>query len=160
MRAYLDQGLTHAEIAEAWLKDSGVEIKRSTVSMAIARYGLKDHSPRAHTRHSDLIPWKLESEHVYRPEARLLRLEGRRRAGNELREDELRWLENWKVELSEAGAVVHYDKDTEDGFFWVSKSDPRVVVNGPDDLIDRSNADENAKSRGGRVAAPRDKHPD
>ena len=160
MRAYLDQGLTHAEIAEAWLKDSGVEIKRSTVSMAIARYGLKDHSPRAHMRHSDLIPWKLESEHVYRPEARLLRLEGRRRAGNELREDELRWLENWKVELSEAGAVVHYDKDTEEGFFWVSRSDPRVVVNGPDDLIDRSNADENAKSRGGRVTAPRDKHPD
>jgi hypothetical protein len=64
------------------------------------------------------------------------------------------------VELSEAGAVVHYDKDTEEGFFWVSKSDPRVVVNGPEDLIDRSNADENAKSRGGRVAAPRDKHPD
>jgi hypothetical protein len=160
MRAYLDQGLTHAEIAEAWLKDSGVEIKRSTISMAIARYGLKDHSPRAHMRHSDLIPWKLESEHVYRPEARLLRLEGRRRAGNELAPAEERWLENWKKELREAGAVVHYEPDTEDGFFWVSRSDPKVVTTGPDDLIDRSNVGENAKSRGGTVAAPRDKHPD
>jgi hypothetical protein len=112
-------------------------------------------------RHSDLIPWKLEPEHVYRPEARLLRLEGRRRAGHVLREDELKWLENWKAELAEAKAVIHYDKDTEEGFFWVTRSDPRVVTNGKDDLIDRSNAEmENAKSRGSRVTAPRDKHPD
>lgn len=162
LRAYLDRGLTHAEIAEAWLKDSGVKVSRSTVSMAVARFGLKDHSPRAHMRHSDLIPWKLQQEHVYRPEARLLRLEGRRRAGHELRDDELRWLENWKQELSAAGAVIHYDPDTEEGFFWVSRLDPKVVTKGDDDLIDRSNADlpEKAKSRGGRVAAPRDKHPD
>lgn len=163
LRAYLDKGLTHAEIADAWLKDSGVRVSRSTVSMAVARYNLKDHSPRAHMRHSDLIPWHLDPEHVYRPEARLLRLEGRRRAGHLLREDESRWLENWKTELSNAGAVVHYDPDTEEGFFWVSKADPRVVTEGPDDLIDRSNAEvpEKAKPRGGsRIAAPRDKHPD
>lgn len=162
LRAYLDRGLTHAEIAEAWLKDSGTRVSRSTVSMAVARFGLKDHSPRAHMRHSDLIPWKLEAEHVYRPEARLLRLEGRRRAGHALREDELRWVENWKQELSEAGAVIHYDPDTEDGFFWVDRTDPRVVTQGKDDLIDRSNTDvEKAKSRGGSTRAiPRDKHPD
>lgn len=141
LRAYLDQGLTHAEIAEAWLKDSGVKVSRSTVSMAIARYNLKGHSPRAHMRHSDLIPWQLDPSHVYKPEARLLRLEGRRKAGHELREDELRWLENWKKELSEADAVIHYDRDTDEGFFWVSKADPRVVTDG-DGLIDRSNAEQ------------------
>lgn len=162
LRSYLDRGLTHAEIAEAWLQDSGVRVSRSTVSMAVARFGLKNHSPRAHMRHSDLIPWHLDPEHVYKPEARLLRLEGRRRGGNSLREDELRWLENWKKELSEADAVIHYDRDTDEGFHWVSKADPRVVVY--EDLIDRSNAEtpapEKGKSRGGRIAAPRDKHPD
>ena len=70
-----------------------------------------------------------------------------------------RWLENWKAELEAADAVIHYDPDTEEGFFWVSKADPRVVA---DDLIDRSNAGlpEKAKSRGGRAAAPRDKRRD
>ena len=158
MRAYLDRGLTHVQIADAWLKDSGVEVSRSTVSMAIARYGLKDHSPRAHMRHADLIPWKLEPEHVYRPEARLLRLEGRRRAGHQLREEEITWLENWKAELEEAGAVVHYEPDTVDGFYWVDRNDPKVVAY--QGLIDVSNAPEHARSRGGRVAAPRDKRRD
>jgi hypothetical protein len=163
LRAYLDRGLTHAEIADAWFNDSGTRVSRSTVSMAVARFNLKDHSPRAHMRHSDLIPWKLEGEHVYKPEARLLRLEGRRRAGHMLREDETRWLENWKQELSEAGAVIHYDPDTEEGFFWVTRADSRVVTEGDDDLIDRSNAEpapETTKSRGSRMAAPRDKRRD
>lgn len=160
MRAYLDKGLTHAQISDAWLKDSGVRVSRSTVSMAIARYGLKDHSPRAHMRHEDILPWKLEPEHVYKPEARLLRLEGRRRAGHQLREDESRWLENWKAELKDAGAVIHYDPDTPEGFHWALVSDPRVVPY--EDLIDRSNVGvpEKGKSRGGTISAPRDKHPD
>lgn len=163
LRAYLDRGLTHAEIAEAWLKDSGLDVKRQTISMAIARYGLTDHSPRAHIRHKDLIPWKLEQEHVYKPEARLLRLEGRRRAGHQLRDDEIRWLENWKAELLASWAVVHYDPDR--GFDWVDRNDPGVIPY--EDLIDLSNVPEEdrpkpkkSKSRGGKIAAPRDKHPD
>ena len=158
LRAYLDKGLTHAEIAEAWLKDSGISVSRSTISMAVARFNLTDHSPRAHIRHKDLIPWKLEQEHVYKPEARLLRLEGRRRAGHQLRDDEIRWLENWKAELAAANAVVHYEPDTDEGFYWVDRDDPEVVPY--EGLIDRSNAPENGKSRGGKIAAPRDKHPD
>ena len=93
-------------------------------------------------RHSDLIPWKLQPEHIYKPEARLLRLEGRRRAGHSLRDDELTWLENWKRELAEADAVIHYDRDTPEGFHWVTRADPGVVTRGEDDLIDRSNAPE------------------
>lgn len=121
MRRYLDEGLTQAQIVERWEKDSGLKASRSAIGMAISRYGLKSSRPRE--RYMDMIPWKLEPEHMNVPEARLLRLEGRVRRGKDLTPTELRWLRGWRNELEEKGAVIVYRPETEQGFWWVPRTD-------------------------------------
>lgn len=130
MRRYLEQGLTQQKIVEAWERDSGIRVSRSAIAMAIQRYDLKSAHERR--RYEELIPWEVSSEHVRQPQARLLRFEGRRRAGLPLTHAEETWLTNWKQELEDANAVVFYSPET--GFQYTE----RLPEHG-DDLIDRSN---------------------
>lgn len=133
MRRYLAKGMTQQQIADAWLDETGERVARSAIAMAIERYGLRSANPRP--TYEELLPWTVAVEHRNHMDARMLRLEGRLRAGKSLNEQELRYLERWKEELAEANAVVYYDRDTDTGFWWV----PRRPEHG-DDLIDRSNA--------------------
>jgi hypothetical protein len=61
----------------------------------------------------------------------MLRAEARRRAGKELTEADVNRLKNWMEMIKEEDAVVHYDPDTEEGFFYVPRQE------GDDDLIHR-----------------------
>jgi hypothetical protein len=121
LRRYLKRGLTQAQIVAEWEKDTGVRVSRSTIAMAIARYGLQSAKPRP--RYEDTLPWKVLDEHKHHIDARMLRLEGRRRHGGKLTADEKRWLTDWKRLLDERGAVVMYDPDTPQGFYWVNKKE-------------------------------------
>lgn len=115
--------------------------------MAISRFGLESARPRPEYR--SLLPWKLSEEHRHHIDARMLRLEGRRREGGKLSESEQRWLDNWKAELDRLNAVVYYDRDTEEGFFWIPREehhtdiidpgdddDPKETNPGPTSLVD------------------------
>lgn len=133
MRRYLSRGMTQQQIVEAWMEDGGEEVSRSAIAMAIERYGLKSAHPRP--THEDMLPWTVALEHRGHIDARMLRLEGRRRKGMPLTESQQRWLDQWKAELERKNAVVHYERTTAEGFFWI----PRTDEHG-DDLIDRSNA--------------------
>jgi hypothetical protein len=144
LRQYLIKGLTQQEIVDAWERESNYRVSRSAISMAIERYGLKEYA-RTRPNYSDMLPWTVSVEHRHHIDARMLRLEGRRRAGGELHPDEQRWLDAWKRELEEKDAVVHYERNHPDGFIWVSRSDPEVVA-AEDDLIDRSNAEKSGGS--------------
>lgn len=132
MRRYLARGMTQQQIADAWLEETGERVARSAIAMAIERYDLRSANPRP--TYDELLPWTVAVEHRNHMDARMLRLEGRRRAGKPLNEQEARYLERWKEELAEANAVVYYDRDTSEGFFWV----PRMKHHG-DSLIDTSN---------------------
>jgi hypothetical protein len=129
MRRYLDKGLTQSQIVEQWEKDSGTRASRSAIGMAISRYGMKSSRPRE--RYMDMIPWKLNPEHMHHPEARLLRLEGRVRRGLGLTDSELTWLRNWRRELDDKNAVIVYRPETDQGFWWVDRTDE------DDDIIRR-----------------------
>lgn len=130
MRQYLERGLTQAQIVDAWEQESGFRVSRSAIAMAIERYDLKSAHPRP--RYEDLLPWTVAVEHRQHIDARMLRLEGRRRAGQRLSESEARWLQQWKDDLERVGGVVHYERDTDEGFFWI----PREKEHG-DELIAR-----------------------
>jgi hypothetical protein len=117
LRRFLSRGLTQQQIVAEWERDSGHRVSRSTIAMAIARYGLNSAHPRP--RYEDTLPWIVKEEHTYHRDARMLRLEGRRRSGRKLTTKERRLLQAWRDQLDEAGAVVHYDPDTEQGFWWV-----------------------------------------
>jgi hypothetical protein len=64
----------------------------------------------------------------------MLRAEARRRAGKDLTETDQNRLKNWMEMIKEQDAVVHYDPDTEEGFFYVPRQE------GDDDLIHRPKA--------------------
>lgn len=136
LKRYVSQGLTQQQIVEAWEADSGLRVSRSAIAMAMERYDLT--SPRAKRHYKELLPWVVALEHRPHNDARMLRLEGRRRAGLKLSDAEARWLEGWKDELKQKNAVIHYERDTQEGFFWVPRDEAQT--NGEDDLIDRSNA--------------------
>lgn len=148
LRRYLSRGMTQQQIVEAWEQDSGERVSRSAIAMAIERLGLKS----AHSRPSypEMLPWRVAERHLRHIDARMLRLEGRRRAGGRLSTGEQRWLDQWKDDLLRKNAVIHYEYNSDEGFYWVDRNDPAVVA-GSDDLIDRANA---VKPEG-KVQSPR-----
>lgn len=78
---------------------------------------------RRNTRSEDLLPWKLNDEHRHLYPAMMLRTEGRRRAGKPVAEDKAKKLAGWKTYLEENNLVVHYDPDTDEGFFLVPREE-------------------------------------
>jgi hypothetical protein len=120
LRMYLAKGMTQGQVVEAWEKDSGIRVSRSTIGMAMKRFDLE--SPRPRPRYEDMIPWTVRKEHTMVWDARMLRLESKRRRGEALTDKEKRVLTQWRTRLEEANAVVAYEPDTEEGFFWLHRS--------------------------------------
>ena len=111
--------MTQAQIVDAWERDGGMRVSRSTIAMAIKRADLEAAHPRP--RYEDLLPWHVRDEHRNHIEARMLRLLGRQRNGLPIKDEEARWLKNWLESLQEANAVVTYDAETDEGFFWTNR---------------------------------------
>jgi hypothetical protein len=115
VRLVRDKKLRNKEIL-AHYAEQGVHLTASTISMAKRRYGLD-----VREAYSDLLPWLVHEDHRSMYPPKMLRLEGRRRRGEKLPEDRLRYLENWKRKMRDDGTVVHYEYDTEEGWFYVPR---------------------------------------
>lgn len=113
--------MTQKQMVEEWERESSIRVSRSAIAMAMAREGIPAQKPRP--RYEDMLPWHVRSEHRMNAQARLLRLEGRRRKGGHLTDRELAWLTTWREELAAANAVIVYEPNTEEGFFWVVRTD-------------------------------------
>ena len=131
MRRYVERGLTQQQIADQYEKDTGIRCSRAAIGMALARYDMTTSRPRP--RHTDLLPWEVRQEHRMMNDARMLRFEARRRAGMELREKDRKALEGWLLRLKEQNAVVHYEPDTDKGWWWVPREpqDGRSIIRRP-----------------------------
>lgn len=129
LRRHAEKGLTQQQMVDAWEKESDIRVSRSAIAMAMSRLGVESAHPRP--RYEDTLPWHVLDEHKYNSQARLLRLEGRRRKGGNLTKRELSWLTTWRRELDAAGAVITYDPQTEEGFHWVPRTES------DDDIIRR-----------------------
>lgn len=116
LRDYRARRLTQQEMVAEYFAETGVKLSRSAFAMAMHRDGLTDAAP---SRHSDLLPWAVRPEHRYHRDARYLRLESRRRAGQTLRADDARRLQAWLDDLDTYNAVVYYHPNTKGGFWWV-----------------------------------------
>lgn len=138
LQRHARRGLTQQQMVEAWEEESGVQVSRSAIAMAMSRHGVEAAKPRP--RYEDTLPWHVLDEHKYNSQARLLRLEGRRRQGRSLNSKELQWLTTWRRELEAHNAVVIYDPETEDGFHWVQRTEA------DDDVIRRPQSSENQAS--------------
>lgn len=116
LRRMVDSGLTHKQIAEKVSRKTGYPVSRSTISSALHRAGAAAPSKK----YPDEIPWRVREEHQTHYAARMLRLLGRRRRGIRNSAESDQRLDAWLNQLKEAGAVVVYVPDTDDGFFYVA----------------------------------------
>jgi len=129
LQKYLRRGLTTTQILEEWQAESGELVTRQAISMAIQRYGLEPANPKP--RYDNLLPWRVREDHIHHYDARMLRLEGRRRAGGTLRDEDQKRLDSWKRQLDDAGAVVAYDESFPEGFVWVERRDGDDLIHRP-----------------------------
>ncbi len=114
---WFEEGRTYQYMIDVYREKYGIETVPSMWGNFRRRRGLT----RRIQRNDDLIPWHVQEAHRWRHPVMMLRAEARRRAGKELRVREAQHLESWKRGLAERNAVVHYDPDTEQGFFYVPR---------------------------------------
>jgi hypothetical protein len=113
------EGRTYQWIIDKYLEKYDIKISSGTISNWRVRLDLTD--TRRITRNRDLIPWAVKREHRHLLPAEMLRMEARRREGREMREGMVERLDEWLEWLNETNAVVHYDPDTEPGWWYVPR---------------------------------------
>jgi hypothetical protein len=116
---WFQQNKTYAWMRQAYLDQYGIE---TSISMW-GNYRRRHKMKRRITRDDNLIPWAVEEKHRFRYEVIMLRLEARVRDGQELPDREAKKLRSWLADLEEKNAVVHYDPETEQGFFLVPREE-------------------------------------
>ena len=113
------QGLSQQEMADKVFEETGEHISRATIAGAMVRYGLSEEKPR----YNDVLPWRVRMEHISAYPARMLRLLGKRNNGVELNPQEERKLNSWIRKMQAENAVVAYDPDSAQGFFYVERDE-------------------------------------
>lgn len=114
---WFNEGRTYDWMCKTYLEKYGIETVPSLWSNFRRRRGL----PRRIVRDDALIPWSVREEHRWDYKLQMLRLEARARAGEPVREADAARHRNFIDMLRESNAVVHYDPDTEAGFFLVAR---------------------------------------
>jgi hypothetical protein len=122
---WFEEGRTYAWMVEEYRRKYNIETVPSMWGNFRQRKGLD----RRITRDDELIPWFVKEEHRWLYPLAMLRVEARRRDGRTLTENDRSRLASWRQMLAEGDAVVHYDPDTEEGFFYIPRQE------GDDDLI-------------------------
>ncbi|MEU2111506.1 hypothetical protein [Streptomyces sp. NPDC019507] len=114
---WFEEGRTYEWMQAEYLRKYNIETSVPMWSAFRRRKGLDRRNLRA----DDLLPWKVRPEHRHAYPAIMLRTEARLRAGRDMTERDSKRLSSWKTMLADEGLVVHYDPDTEDGFFYVPR---------------------------------------
>lgn len=115
IRRWFEEGKTYRWMSDEYLRKYNIEMSPSAFGNMRRRWGLH---PRL-VRDDDMIPWALKREHQWKTPLALLRIAARERAGEPLHREEQRRLASFVRSLKEDGAVIHYDPDTEEGFWRV-----------------------------------------
>jgi hypothetical protein len=112
----VDRGMTHQQIADKVSSDEGVAVSREAVSAALSRAGMTNR-----VRYEDEIPWRVKVEHQGSYDLWMLRLAARVDRGLGVSKTEARRLQVWKDRLNRNGAVIHYEPESEEGFWPVHR---------------------------------------
>jgi hypothetical protein len=114
---WFEDGWTYAEMADEYRRKYNIETVPSMWGNFRRRKGLD----RRIERNDDLIPWAVERDHRWAYPLMMLRTEGRRRAGLEVAESMTGRLDRWLEQMTKDDTVIHYDPETEEGFFYVPR---------------------------------------
>ncbi len=116
-KRWWNEGKSYEWIIEEYRTKYDLEITPSAIGNWRSRLGLA----RRQQRDMNLIPWAVLPNHRYRHALAMLRAEGRQRAGEPLSDIQTERLARWREFMKDEDCVVHYDPDTEDGFFYVAR---------------------------------------
>jgi hypothetical protein len=114
---WFEEGRTYEWMSAEYQRKYNIEMTQSAWSNFRRRKGLN----RRTVRDDNLIPWAVNPEHRHKYPLMMLRSEARRRAGREMKPLDQIQLANWLKYISGLNAVVHYDPDTVEGFFYVPR---------------------------------------
>jgi hypothetical protein len=113
------EGLTHAEMVARHEQETGIRVSRASISGAMVRYGLAENKPR----YRNSLPWRVRDEHGTHYAARMLRLYGRKQqTPDKLNIDESQRLRSWLDMLDREQAIVGYDPDSDEGFYYIDQA--------------------------------------
>lgn len=113
---WYNEGLPYTEMAKRWTAENGEAITPTAFSNLRIRLGL---GPRLATRDTDLIPWDVRAEHLVLLPMRMFHAKTRRDRRLPVSPDQLQRLAEWERLLEESNLVVHYEPNTDQGFFYV-----------------------------------------
>lgn len=119
VKRWYEEGRTYRWMVQEYARKYNVQI---TVA-AFSELRRQEGWTKRYVHNEDLIPWKVEERHRYKGPAAQLRSLANRRAGVEMDDRRNRQLDAFLAELEELNAVVHYDPETEDGFFYVPREE-------------------------------------
>ena len=114
---WFTEGRTYRWMVEEHDRKYHIRLSPSAFSNFRVRKGLQ----RRIAREPELIPWEISLPHRWAYPLAMLRVEARRRSGFEVRAADVERLESWKRGMNEDGVVVHYDPDTEQGWWYVPR---------------------------------------
>lgn len=117
-RRWWDEGREYKWIVQQYKQKYNEDTTPSMFSNWRAKLGLQ---ARAARRNLSLIPWNVQDRHDFRREMKYLRLEARVRAGLDIGSRDAVLLKSWVDTLKRHNIVVHYEPDTEEGFFYVAR---------------------------------------
>jgi hypothetical protein len=119
VKRLFEEGLTYQAIVDTLREKYNEELTISAISQLRYRRGWE----RRINRDDKLIPWAVKKEHRWEYPVAMLRAEVRRRSGAELSQYDKDRLQSFLDMLTEGNLVVHYDPDTEEGFFLVPREE-------------------------------------
>lgn len=136
---WFDEGRTYQWMVEEYLRKYNIQTSPSLWGMFRRRHGI----PRRIVRDNELIPWRVNVEHRFGFPIIMLRVEARRRERKELPPHDEGRLDAWLTRLKEDNAVVHYDPDTEEGWFYVPRREgiDTDLIRVPEENTGRPSAD-------------------
>ncbi len=113
----LRAGLSQSDVVRLY-RERGVSVSQSAISQAISTGRIKVDTDRT----TGSMPWKLKPEHRYRGPARMLRIQARLDNGHQIGKTLVHQVETWREGLAlDRDSVIHYDPDTEEGFWRVPR---------------------------------------
>ena len=116
---WFEEGKSYNWMCNEYLTKYNIETVNTMWSNFRSRRGL----PRKIARNDDLIPWAVNLEHRQLYPLAMLRLEARRRDNFTLKSADTLRLDSWRESLRQSQTVVHYDAETEQGFFYIPRED-------------------------------------
>lgn len=140
LRRWFHEGRTYVWMVAEYRRKYRLDVSPTMFSSFRLRAGL----PRRIARDDDLIPWEIKDPHRHEYPLAMLRVESRRRGGFKLRASDAERLASFKETLYADGLVIHYDPDTEAGFWLVPRREgiDQDLIREPDrKTTRRKNAD-------------------